>query len=102
MAWELPTLVERSNAMPLSARSPAWIGNRTATTGPPPLELLPMTEVLQARILVVDDMHANARLLQRMLMAARYARVEITIDPFAVYELHCQNHYDLILLDLDM
>ena len=58
--------------------------------------------VLNARILVVDDMEANVRLLEGMLRVAGYTSVESTSDPGKVCELHLKNPYDLILLDLLM
>ena len=59
-------------------------------------------DILNARILVVDDKQANVRLLKGMLGGAGYARVESTADPNEVCELHRRNRYDLILLDLQM
>jgi sigma-B regulation protein RsbU (phosphoserine phosphatase) len=57
---------------------------------------------LQARILIVDDQRNNLHLLQRILATARYSRVQATVDPTVVFDLHRRNPYDLILLDLDM
>jgi adenylate cyclase len=57
---------------------------------------------LAARILVVDDLEANVLLLVQMLRGAGYVCVASTMDPHAVCELHGKNHYDLILLDLQM
>jgi serine phosphatase RsbU (regulator of sigma subunit) len=59
-------------------------------------------DILNARILVVDDLEANVRLLEGMLRVAGYTTVESTTDPTAVCELHRQNRYSLILLDLNM
>jgi adenylate cyclase len=59
-------------------------------------------DILAARILVVDDLEANVLLLERMLRAAGYTCVESTTDPRTVGELHGRNHYDLIVLDLQM
>src|SRR5436190_6221808 len=59
-------------------------------------------DILQARILIVDDQEANVLLLERMLAGAGYASVTSTRDPRAVCELHRTNRYDLILLDLQM
>jgi len=59
-------------------------------------------DILMARILVVDDQEANVLLLERMLAGAGYGSVTSTRDPRAVCELHRQNRYDLILLDLQM
>ena len=59
-------------------------------------------DILNARILVVDDKEANVRLLEGMLRVAGYTSVESTTDPTEVCELHRQNRYSLILLDLQM
>src|ERR1035438_5238088 len=59
-------------------------------------------DILNARILVVDDQEANILLLEGMLRIAGYTSVESTADPNAVCELHRANHYSLILLDLQM
>ncbi len=59
-------------------------------------------DILQARILIVDDQMANVRLLEGMLRIAGYASVESTTDPYQVCELHRKNRYALILLDLQM
>ena len=59
-------------------------------------------DILNARILIVDDQEANVQLLEQMLRSAGYQRLTSTMDPFAVCDLHRANHYDLILLDLQM
>jgi adenylate cyclase len=59
-------------------------------------------EILQARILIVDDLAANVLLLESMLRGAGYVSVTSTRDPLTVVELHRANRYDLILLDLQM
>src|SRR6202171_4922426 len=59
-------------------------------------------DILNARILVVDDKEANVRLLEGMLRIAGYAAIESTMDPNEVCELHRKNRYALILLDLQM
>src|ERR1700674_583303 len=60
------------------------------------------TDILNSRILVVDDQEVNVRLLEGMLRIAGYTSVESTTDPNEVCELHRANHYGLILLDLQM
>jgi len=60
------------------------------------------TDVLQARILIVDDQDSNVRLLELVLRRGGYVAVASTTDPLRVVELHRQNCYDLILLDLQM
>jgi len=60
------------------------------------------SDILNARVLIVDDLEANVRLLERMLRSAGYASIASTMDPHEVCELHRNNRYDLILLDLLM
>src|SRR6202050_3401995 len=60
------------------------------------------TDILNAKILVVDDKEANVRLLEGMLRIAGYTSVGSTTDPNEVCELHRRNRYSLILLDLQM
>lgn len=59
-------------------------------------------DILNAGILIVDDLEANVLLLEQMLRGAGYKRISSTRDPHAVCALHRANHYDLILLDLRM
>src|ERR1700719_3549417 len=59
-------------------------------------------DILNAKILVVDDKEANIRLIEGMLRVAGYASVHSTTDPNKVCELHCKDRYGLILLDLQM
>ena len=60
------------------------------------------SDILNAKVLIVDDQEANVQLLEQMLRGAGYACVTSTMDPQAVVELHRNNRYDLILLDLQM
>ena len=59
-------------------------------------------DILNARILIVDDLEANVILLERMLRGAGYVSITSTMNPGEVCELHRNNRYDLILLDLLM
>ena len=59
-------------------------------------------EIRSASILIVDDQPSNVMLLEEMLHAVGYDSVTSTTDPYAVFDLHCENRYDLILLDLQM
>jgi PAS domain S-box-containing protein len=59
-------------------------------------------EILNAGILIVDDLEANVQLLEQMLRADGYQNITSTMDPYAVCALHRDNNYDLILLDLQM
>lgn len=60
------------------------------------------TDFLEAKILIVDDLEANVRLLERTLSRAGYTSVSSTRNPREVFALHCDHQYDLILLDLQM
>ena len=59
-------------------------------------------DILNARILIVDDQEPNVRLLTQLLSEAGYSRVTSTMNSQGVCALHRQNRYDLILLDLQM
>jgi len=59
-------------------------------------------EILNAKILVVDDQEANVRLLEQMLSDGGYTHISSTMNPHDVADLYRQNRYDLILLDLQM
>ncbi|KIO47821.1 diguanylate cyclase [Nitrosospira sp. NpAV] len=60
------------------------------------------TDIRSAKILIVDDQESNIQLLESVLATANYTSVTSAMDPHKVYDLHRQNHYDLILLDLKM
>jgi adenylate cyclase len=64
--------------------------------------MLSASAILNAKVLIVDDQEANVRLLERMLADAGYTSIASTTDPLKVCELHRNNSYDLILLDLQM
>ena len=64
--------------------------------------MISSTDVLNAKVLIVDDQEVNIRVLERMLRGAGHTCVESTMDPREVCKLHKENHYDLILLDLQM
>ena len=59
-------------------------------------------DILNGKILVVDDQEATARSVAEMLRDAGYGAVTFTTTPCEVGELHRKNRYDLILLDLEM
>jgi len=59
-------------------------------------------DFLSASILVVDDQEVNVQLLVQLLEYEGYTRVTSTMQPTEVCSLHRTNHYDLILLDLQM
>ncbi|MDO9008176.1 MAG: diguanylate cyclase, partial [Thiobacillus sp.] len=64
--------------------------------------MVSIDDILNASILIVDDQEANVLLLEQILGEAGYRCITSTRDPHAVYALHRDNHYDLILLDLQM
>lgn len=64
--------------------------------------MISSTDILHGKILIVDDLEANVLLLERMLRGAGYVYIESTTDPTEVCTHHAENHYDLILLDLQM
>lgn len=59
-------------------------------------------DILNGRILVVDDQELTARSVAKMLRDAGYGSVTFTTNSRKVGELHRRYHYDLILLDLEM
>jgi PAS domain S-box-containing protein len=59
-------------------------------------------DILNARILIVDDQKSNVSLLEQLLGEAGYACVTSTMNSQEVCALHRKNRYDLILLDLQM
>jgi two-component system cell cycle response regulator len=64
--------------------------------------LVNSTDILNAEILIVDDVKADVLLLERMLRGAGYVSITTTTKPHQVGELHLEYRYDLILLDLQM
>ena len=64
--------------------------------------MLTTSQLLDARILVVDDQPDNVLLLEQMLRGAGYTSITSTMDPYEVCDLHRKNRYELILLDLQM
>jgi len=64
--------------------------------------MLEANEILNARILIVDDQEANVMLLEQMLRNEGYRHITTTQDPRVVCGLHKEQRFDLILLDLQM
>ena len=60
------------------------------------------SEILDASILIVDDLETNIMLLEQMLRNDGYTNITSTQLPREVYALHQSRHFDLILLDLQM
>ncbi len=59
-------------------------------------------DILNANLLIVDDQEVNVHLLEQLLSEEGYTCVTSTTNPQEVCALHRKNHYDLILLDLQM
>jgi DNA-binding response OmpR family regulator len=64
--------------------------------------MITSADILKSKILIVDDLRANISLLKSILTRAGYVSVASTLDSSKACELHRVNHYDLILLDLEM
>ena len=64
--------------------------------------MVSLVNILNAKILVVDDKEANVLLIEGMLRVAGYTSVQSTMDPSRVCDLHRANSYSLIVLDLQM
>ena len=64
--------------------------------------MIDATDILSARILIVDDDADAANTLAQALTLHGYSAVSATSDPRAVRELHREHEYDLIVRDLQM
>ena len=64
--------------------------------------MMSIPDVLNARILIVDDQEPNIILLEQLLAESGYTAVTSTMKPEEVCALHRKTPYDLILLDLQM
>ena len=60
------------------------------------------SDILKARVLIVDDQPVNVELLEQLLGQAGYSSIASTTQPTEVCGLHQANPFDLILLDLKM
>ena len=60
------------------------------------------SDILKARVLIVDDQPVNVELLEQLLGQEGYVNVASTTRPTEVAPLHEANPFDLILLDLKM
>ena len=66
------------------------------------MSMISGSDILKAKVLIVDDQDVNIRLLEHMLGSAGYVSITATTNPFEVCELYRKNRYDLVLLDLQM
>jgi diguanylate cyclase (GGDEF)-like protein len=64
--------------------------------------MIPDEIISRGRILVVDDEHANVRLLERLLLSAGFGEVRSLTDPCKVISVCEEYRPDLIMLDLHM
>ncbi len=60
------------------------------------------SDIVGSRILIVDDHQVNVQVLQSMLQRSGYLNITTTTDPTAVFGLHREKVFDLILLDIQM
>lgn len=59
-------------------------------------------EILNAKILIVDDLEANESVLGGLLSEVGYLNISTAMNPADINELHQTNVYDLILLDIQI
>jgi len=81
------------------------IGNSKGTTKMQQVDLSEETSddiLKRAKILVVDDVQANVRLLELILKRAGYQNLHCTTDSRETIELFDTFQPDLLLLDLNM
>ena len=64
--------------------------------------MISAAEILNAKVLIVDDQEVGAELLNEILTRAGYTDVTCTTNPYEVCELHRLNSYNVILLDMQM
>ena len=64
--------------------------------------MMSSSDILHAKVLIVDNEEVSVLLLERLLRGAGYVSITSTTDPGEVCALHRKNGYDLILLDLAM
>jgi two-component system cell cycle response regulator len=60
------------------------------------------SDILDASILIVDDLESNTSLLDQILTEDGYTRITTTTNSLEVCALHRKHRYDLIVLDLQM
>ena len=60
------------------------------------------SDILGAKLLLVDDDEDNVLMLEQLLRHAGYTHVTATTDPRTVAAMHAEHRYDLIVLDLQM
>ena len=61
-----------------------------------------LTDITDAKILIVDDVVMNIDLLKEILREDGFRNLFSTNDPYQIYPLYQQHGFDLIILDLKM
>ncbi|SHI72984.1 response regulator receiver modulated metal dependent phosphohydrolase [Malonomonas rubra DSM 5091] len=61
-----------------------------------------LSDIHNAKILIVDDNPSNVALLEAVLEEDEYENIYTTTDPFQVLPLYMRHRFDLILLDIRM
>ncbi len=64
--------------------------------------MITASDILNAKVLIVDGKESGARLLKEILERAGHIHVTYTTNPYEVCELYRTNHYKVILLDLQV
>jgi len=64
--------------------------------------MVPIEEIHDAAILVVDDKPVNLQIVRKILEKDGYTNIDTTVDPTQVLPLYDSSKYDLILLDIHM
>ena len=59
-------------------------------------------QILNARILIVDDQKLDVLVLEKILKSAGYANLRVTTDSQKTSAIYQEWHPDLVLLDLNM
>lgn len=59
-------------------------------------------QILNARILIVDDQELNTRLISSILAKQGYANIRATTDSTEAYAMYCEYRPDVLILDLNM
>ena len=98
-AWPvtLSEFTDAPNAAPATAELEPDQGKQGGA-----IHVVSPADILHGHILIVDDQEPDTRLLELILRSAGYARISSTTDSRAVCALHRDNHFDLIILDLQM
>jgi|KBSMisStandDraft_5_1062788.scaffolds.fasta_scaffold00793_4 diguanylate cyclase (GGDEF)-like protein len=64
--------------------------------------MVSLSDIRSAEILIVNDRDADALAMKSVLENAGYLNVTVTTNPHETQELHDRNHYNLIVLQVEM